>query len=101
MLMHNSMCLKDYDGRGFDHDKKVVFSDLLHSFAIFLQDNTPKGGERSCGSHSLLRANGNYELGHSLDVQREISFHDGCFPNAPNLCNTFSHVKVTHAAKVW
>ena len=36
IFMHNSMCMKDYDGKGFDHDKQVVFSDLLHSFAMFL-----------------------------------------------------------------
>ena len=67
---------------------------------MFLQDMTPKGSERSYGSHSFLGANGNSELGHSLDVQREIPFHDGCF-KAPKLCNNFSHVKVTHAVEVW
>ena len=36
MLMHNSMCVKDYDGKEFDHDKQVVFPDLLHSFAMLL-----------------------------------------------------------------
>ena len=36
MLMHNSMCMKDYDGKGSDHAKQVVFSDLLHSFAMIL-----------------------------------------------------------------
>ena len=34
MLMHNSMCVKHYDGKGFCLDKKFVFSDLLHSFAM-------------------------------------------------------------------
>ena len=101
MLIHISMCVKDYDGKGFDHDKKVVFSDLLHSFSMFLQDKTPKGSERSHEYHSLLGPNENSEHGHSLDVQREIPFHDGCFPKAPNLCNTFNHVKVTYATRVW
>ena len=36
MLMHISMCLKDYDGKGFDHAKQVVFSDLTHSLTMFL-----------------------------------------------------------------
>lgn len=77
MLMHNSMCVKDYDGKGFDHDKKVVFSDLLNSFTMFLQDMNPKGSEISCGFHIFLGGNGNSKLGHSLDVQGEIPFHDG------------------------
>ena len=101
MAMHNSMCMKDYDGKGIDHAKQVVFSDLLHSFSMFLQDMAPKGSERSCGSHSLLGANINSELSHSLIVQREVPYHDGCFPKAPNLPIIFSYVKVTHAAIVW
>ena len=101
MLMHNSMCMKDYDGKGSDHAKQVLFSDLSHSFTMFLQAMTPKGGERSCGSQSFLRANINSGLGHSLVVQREIPSHDGCFPKAPNLYIIFNHVKVTHAANVW
>ena len=99
MLMHNSMCVKDYDGKGFDHDKQVVFSDLLYSFAMFLEVMNPKGSKISCGSHGFLGAKENSEFGHSLDVQREIPFHDGCFPKAPKLCNTFSYVNLTHATK--
>ena len=34
-------------------------------------------------------------------MQREIPFHDGCFPKAPNISDIFSHVKVTYAANVW
>ena len=99
--MHNPMRVKDHDGKGFDHDKKVVFSNLLHSFATFLQDMTPKGSERSCGSHGFWWANRNFELGHSLVEKRKISFHDGCFPKAPNISDNLSHVKMTHAANVW
>ena len=62
---------------------------------------TPKGGERSCGSHIFLRANRNSELGHSLVVQREIPFHDGCFPKAPNISDISSYVEITYATNVW
>ena len=62
---------------------------------------SPKGGERSCGSHIFLRANRNSELGHSLVVQRDIPFHDGCFPKAPNIYDISSYVDMTYAENVW
>ena len=34
-------------------------------------------------------------------MQREIPFHDGCFPKAPNIYDIFNHVKVAHAENVW
>ena len=66
--MHNSICMEDYDGKGSDHAKQVLFSDLLHSFTMFLQAITPKGSEGSCGSQGFWWANINFELGHSLVV---------------------------------
>ena len=36
MPMHNSMFMRKYDGKGSDHAKKVLFSDLSHSFSMFL-----------------------------------------------------------------
>ena len=99
--MHNSMCMRNFDGKRSDHVEKTSFSDLSHSFTMFLQDMTPKGSERSCGSHGFWWANINFELGHSLVVQREIPFHDGCFPKAPNVSDILSHVEVTHAKNVW
>ena len=101
MPMHNSMCMRNYDGKGSDHENQVSFSNLSHSFIIFLQAMTAKGSEISCRSHGFWWANRNSELGHSLVVQRENPFHDGCFPKAPNIFGIFSHVKVTHAANVW
>ena len=101
MPMHNSMCMRNFDGERSDHVEKDLSSDLSYYFTIFLQDMTPKGSERSCGSHVFWWANRNFELGHSLVVQREIPSLYGCFPKAPNLSNIFSHVKVTHAANVW
>ena len=68
MPMHNSMCMRNNDGKGSDHAKKVLFSIFSHYFTIFLQVMTPKGSERSCGSHGFWWANINYELGHSFVV---------------------------------
>ena len=62
---------------------------------------TPKGSEISCGSHGFWWANRNFEFGHSLVVQREIPFLDGCFPKAPNISDIFNYVKMTHAENVW
>ena len=36
MLMHNSMCMKNHDGKGSDHANQVLFSDISHSFNKFL-----------------------------------------------------------------
>ena len=99
--MHNSMCMRNFDGERSDHVEKTLFFNLSHYFTMFLQDMTPERSERSCGSHDCQWANRNFELGHSLVVQREIPFHDGCFPKAPNISNIFMHVKVTHVANVW
>ena len=100
MPMHNSMCMRNYDGKESDHAKQVSFFDLSHSFTMFLQAMTPKGSDISCGSHGFWWANIYFELGHSLFVQREIHFHDGCFPKAPKISDIFSYVKMTYAANV-
>ena len=41
------------------------------------------------------------ELGHSLDGEREILFHDGCIPKAPNISHTFNHSETTWEASKW
>lgn len=59
MPMHNSMCMRDYDGKESDHAKQVSFSDLSHSFSMFLQAMNPRGSEISCRSHGFWWANKN------------------------------------------
>ena len=51
--------------------------------------------------HGQLWATKMSEHGHSLGEQREILFHDGCIPKAPNISHTFSHSEMTWAAIKW
>ena len=99
--MHNSMCMRDIVGEEYDHVKQVSFSDFSHPFTMFMQAMTPRRSDVSCKSHGKHWATKISKLGHSLDVQREISFHDGCFPKAPNISHTFSHSEMTCAASKW
>ena len=62
---------------------------------------TPKRSNVSCKYHGNYWANKTSKLGHSLDVQREIYFHDGCFLKAPNISHTFSHSEMTCAVSKW
>ena len=99
--MPNSMCVGELNGKESDLMEHVYFSDLTHYLTICMQAMAPKRSDITFISHGIDEANNNSKSGHSLEVKREILFHDACFPKARNLCITFSHVKVTHAAKVW
>ena len=101
MPMPNSMCVGDLNGKEYDLMEHVYFSDLTYSLTICMQAMAPTRSDITCRSHGIGEANKDSKSSHSLEVQREILYHDGCFPKAPNLGITFSHVKVTHAAKVW
>ena len=70
------------------------------SLTICMQAMAPTRSDITCRSHGIDEANKNSKFGHSLEVQREIIYHDGCFPKATNLGLTFSHVKVTHVANM-
>ena len=89
--MHNSICRRDIVGEKSDHVMQVSFSDLTYSFTIFMQAMTPRKSDVSCKSHGKHWATKISEFGHSLVVQREIPFHHGCFPKAPNISHIFSH----------
>ena len=41
------------------------------------------------------------EHGHSLGDQREILYHCGCTPKAPNIYHTFNHGEMNWAASKW
>ena len=99
--MHKSMCMRDLVGKGYDPVKKVLFSDCTCYFTIFMQAMTPKRSNVPCKSHGNYWAIEISEFGHSLDEQREIYFHDGCFPKAPNISHTFSHSEMTWATSKW
>ena len=99
--MHNSMCMRDIVGEESDHVKQVSFSDLTYSFTMFMHAMNPRGSDVSCKSHGKHWATKISEFGHSLEVQREIFFHDGCFPKASNLSHTFSHGEMTCVASKW
>ena len=99
--MPNSMCVGDLHGKESDLMEHVYFSDLTHSLTICMQAMAPTRSDITFRSHGIDEANKDSKSGHSLEVQREILYHDGCFPKEPNLGITFSHVKVTHVAKMW
>ena len=99
--MPNSMCVGGLYGKKSDLMEEVYFSDLAHSLTICMQAMAPTRSNITCRSHGKDGANKNSKAGHSLEVQREIVYHDGCFPKAPNEGFNFSHVKVTHATNMW
>lgn len=99
--MHNSMCRRNIVGEKSDHVMLVSFSDLTYYFTMFMQVVTPRRSDISFKSHGKHWATKNSEFLHSLVVQREISFHDGCFPKAPNISQIFSHGEITCAAIKW
>ena len=99
--MPNSMSMGGLYGKKFDLVEQVYFSNLAHSLTICMQAMAPTRSNITCKSHGKYGANRNFKAGHSLEVQREIIYHDGCFPKAPNEGFTFSHVKVTLAENMW
>ena len=100
-FVHNSMYRRNIDGENSDHVMQASFSDLTHYFTMFLQEMTPKRSVASCKSHGKHWATTISQFGHSLVVQREILFHDGCFPKTPNISHIFSHGEITCAASKW
>ena len=99
--MHNSLYRRDLVGEKSNHVMQVSFSDLSYSFTMFMQAMTPKRSVVSCKSHGKHWATEISEIGHSLVVQREILFHDGCFPKPPNISHIFSHGEINCAASKW
>ena len=83
--MHNSMCMRGIDGEEYDHVSQVLFSNYTYSFTMFMQAMAPRRSDISCKSHGKHWATQISKFGHSLDEQREILYHDGCFPKAPKL----------------
>ena len=75
--MQNSMCMINFDGKESVHVKQVYFSNYTCYFTIRMQAMNPKRRNASCKSHGNCWATKNSEFGHSLDVKREIYFHDG------------------------
>ena len=99
--MHNSMCMRGIFGEEFDHVKQVSFSHFSYPFTMFMQAMTPRRSDVSCKSHGKHWATKISKFGHSLDVQRDIFFHDGCFPKEPNISHTFSHSEISWVASKW
>ena len=100
-FVNNSMYRRNNYGEKYDHVMHASFFDFMHSFTMLLQAMTPKRIFLSCKSHGKHWSTGISEFGHSLFVQRDILFHDGCFPKAPNISHIFSHGEITCAASKW
>lgn len=96
--MHNSMCMRGIFREESGHVNQVSFSNFSYYFTVFMQAMTPIRSDVSHKSHGKHWATKISKFGHSLVVQREIFFHDGCFPKAPNISHTFSHGEMTCAA---
>ena len=99
--MHHSICMRSIVGEESDHVKKVLFFDCTYSFTMFMQAMNLRRSNVSCKSHGKHWAARISEFGHSLDVQREIFYHDGCFTKEPKIYHTFSHSDITWAAIKW
>ena len=99
--MHNYMYRRNIDGEESDHVMQASFSDLTHYFTMILQAMTPKRSVVSCKSHGKHWATAICELGHSPAMKREIIFHDGCFPKAPNISHIFIHDEITCVESKW
>ena len=99
--MSNSMCMRGIVGKGSVHVKQVLFSDCTCYFTICMQVMTPKRSNVSCKSHGNYWAIKISEFGHSLDEQREIFHHDGCFPKEPNIYLTFNNSEMTWETIKW
>ena len=95
------MCMRNIVGEKSDHVKQVSFYDFSYYFTRFMQAMTARRSNVSCKSHGKHWATKISKFDHSLIVQREIFFHDGCFPKAPNISHTFSHGEMTCARSRW
>ena len=100
-IVHNSMFRRNIDGEKSEHVMQDLFSDLMYSFTMLLQAMTPKRSVVPYESHGKIWATANSERGHSPAMQKEIPFHDGCFPKAPNISPTFSHGEISCATSKW
>ena len=97
----NSMCVGGLYGKKSNLVEQVYFYYLGNSLTICMQAMAPTKSNFSCRSHGKYGANKISKASHCLEMQREIFYHDGCFPKAPNESFTFSHVKVAYAANMW
>ena len=96
--MHHSICLRRIVGEEHTHVNNVLIYDCMYYFTIYMQAMTLRRNISPYKLHGQLWATQIYEYGHSLRGQREILFHDGCIPKAPNISHTFSHGEMTWKA---
>ena len=99
--MHHSIDRRRIVGEEHALNTCILYSNFMHSYTLFLQAMTPSRSVISCQSHGKYGATTIAILSHSLGGQREILFHDGCFPKAPNISHTCSHSEMAWAESKW
>ena len=99
--MHHSICMRRIGCEEHTHVNHVLFSDCMYSFTVYMQAMTPRRSIVPYKLHGQLWATKISESGHSVGGQREILFHDGGIPKAPNISHTFDHSEMTLAISKW
>ena len=99
--MHHSINRRRIVGGEHALNTCTLYSDFMHSYTIYLQAMNPRRSVISFQSHGKYGATKIATLGHSLGGQREILFHDGFFPKAPNISHTFNYSEMAWAASKW
>ena len=99
--MHHSICLRRNFGEKCAQVNNVLFDEDMHYFTMYMQAIAPRRSIIPYKLHGQLWAIKISIHGHSLGDQREILFHDGCIPKAPNISHTFSHSEMTWEACKW
>ena len=99
--MHYSIFRWRNVGKEYAFVSHDSFDYYFYSFTMYMQVIAPKRSVIPYKLHGQIWATNIFEHGHSLIGKREILFHDGCFPKAPNISHTFSHGEMTCEASKW
>ena len=99
--MHHSICMRRNCGEEYACVSNDSFYYDLYYFTMYVQAIAPKRSIIPHKLHGKLWVTKISEHGHSLGDQREILYHCGCIPKAPNISHTFSHSEMTWEASKW
>ena len=99
--MHHSICMSRILGKEHAYVHNFSFDDYFHSFTMNMQAIALRRIIIPYKIHGQIWAIKISEHGHSLGRQREILYHCGFIPKAPNISHTFSHVEMTWKQIKW
>ena len=78
-----------------------LLNEYLRSFNIHVHAIAPSGGTLPYKLHGQIGAIKSVEHGHSLGGFRDITYHLGCNPLAPNITHFLQECEKTMAANKW